>query len=253
MNKVQKFIWKRKIRFLVKKISRLIYSDRIPFSTTSEQDVFIDNISNKADPLHLLITYLVIQFTTQNISYTNFYEPIEENTVNKILEEFNQIYKFSGIKELSKEYRVALNSSLDLNRAKVHRNLRLTSSYIVNGREAYEKNEYSFEGMRYIREKNCKKSLSLIEQKKCKDSAEEIVKLNEKVKEVEQHYDSAVSKLIATAALDRLVDPKPEEQKTLPSMEATIELLKSRGAKLGNKTGAFLMPMSKEQKETRKK
>lgn len=208
MNKFREFIKRQQTWFLLNKVSKLIYSEKYLISTDDDREIFLTLIAGKNNKNKFLITCLAVQCVTRNISYQTFYEPFNKSAISEIFLEVNNIEKFST----SDDYTEALDLAIGYNRLKALRHLRLTSMYLVNGREAYKQSPNSFEGIRYIREKNNKRPLSIKEQQNCKKSADEIAELDKQVKETEERYQDAVSKLKAQAALDKIVQEVKEAQ-----------------------------------------
>jgi hypothetical protein len=132
--------------------------------------------------------------------------------VQEVISDLDDINKFSVEPELNNQYQELLTSAVELNLQKTLRFLRLTSLYLENGRIAYKQSPYSFEGSRYIREKNNKRPLTMKEQQDCKKSSDEISRLDQEVKEAEEKYEDALLRLHAQAALDKLIKEVRDEK-----------------------------------------
>lgn len=213
MNNLKHFIKKWRVKLLISKTSKVLYANNIPISTEIDRIAFFNELSKGKSKLSILKIYLVIQYLTKNISYSTFYKPIGEQAVYEILNEVEEIEKYSKYKRHT-EYQEALNASLNLHRIKADWYLSLACHYFERGHEAYKINEFSFEGMRYIREKNKKRPLTLKEQEICKKSANKISELEMEVREAEEAYQSAVSRQAAQRRIEQIIKEVKDAQTT---------------------------------------
>lgn len=212
MNKIKHFLKKQKLTSLLRRLTKTIYSDTALISSEQDRQNFVLKFSKKQNKLSILTTCLTIQHITRYISYQSFYNPVDKGVIHEIMSELDSIEKFSIQPELAEQYQKLLISAVELNLQKTLRLLRLTSSYLENGRIAYKQNPYSFEGSRYIREKNNKRPLTIKEQQDCKQSSEKITRLDQEVKEAKEKYEDTISRLRAQAALDKLTKEVNDEK-----------------------------------------
>ena len=217
----KKILKRLSLKRLIQKIIRLLYSDMNPISSELERRNFVTKISHNCSSVDLLKIYLSIQCITRDISFSKPYPAIPESEIEEILKELDKIESLSKIEN---EYLIV---SLNLHSLKANWNLSLTTHYFEKGREAYNKNRYSFEGMRYIKEKTVRRPLNLKEYEYCKKSANELEDLDIKVKEAEYNYQEHISDLAAQIALDKMKEEVEQDAKT-PGIKSKEQLIKER-------------------------
>lgn len=211
MNFIKRIIIKQKIKLQLGKVVEVIYSDTALFSTEKEQENFINQLSKSNSKIDLLVTYLAVEFATRNVSFKGFYEAVNRTAIDEIFDTVEKLEKYSEPNDLLEQNNSALDLTLNLHRLKANRLLHLVSFYFEKGRTAYKENPNSFEGMRYIQEKNNKKPLSLNEQKNLKKNVDKIHELDNQINHVAEQYENKLSELRAQAALDKIIQEVKEE------------------------------------------
>jgi hypothetical protein len=181
----------------INRVIRLLFSDRFQTETESEQDMFVKELCDTMDKRKLLFTYFCIQFVTTDISYSKFYPPITKKEIKDLSNELDRIDKYFYDEEFAK-------LTLKLHKLKAYRNLRLTSYYFNSGRRAFLTNNFSFEGLRYTKEKYLNRPLTIAEYNKTKESVKNISKLNADIDELENKYESHLTSLRVQEVIDNI-------------------------------------------------
>jgi hypothetical protein len=207
MGKIKYYFRRLQISYLIQKFEKLLYSNGLLLDTEDKIDHFITRLV-KGKSVHAEIkAYLVLHHITNKISFSNFHYFNKKDTIAAILNELDKFYGILG----PDSFNEGVSIFNHLNKGKVKRGMRLTNEYLVSGKKAYEENKHSFEGMRYIKEQNKLRSLTLIEQKKSMEFADEIAGLDREIKEVETKLDDKISTLKAQAVLDRIIEEVKKE------------------------------------------
>lgn len=165
MKGLKKILRRLSLKRAIRKVVQLMYSDIFPLSTEDGQKCFIEKVSSKNNNRNLLNIYFAIQLVRKNISFSSEYEPIQEKEIEEILVELEKIETYP--------YKLMLQA-LNVQKLQANVALRRASEYFRRGKEAYENNQHSFEGMRYIKEKNNKRPLALKEHEEQKKNSQEL-------------------------------------------------------------------------------
>ena len=156
---------RKQILRVVKLSHNLIFSEKYDLSIETEVEKFKIEIKNICkNQIQVLQSYLIInsilQYTCVSIEETNL------SSLSFLINDFQ--YK-SKDEEL-------LSLKIQVEESKLSINLLMIDAYVKAGKEAFEKNEYSYKGMIYRLEKAKKSAATLEEKKEFKNISEEIDK-----------------------------------------------------------------------------
>jgi hypothetical protein len=193
----KKLIRELHLKRRINRVTQLLFSDTLLTETQDEQDMFVRKVCSTMDQKKLLLTYICIQFVATDVSFKKSYPPITKKQIKDLLNELDRIDKYFYDAEFVK-------LTLNFHKLKAYRNLRLATYYFKRGREAFQTNNLSFEGLRYAREKNSNRPLTLAEYNNAKESAVAIYELDVDIKELENKYESHLGSLRAGEVVDNI-------------------------------------------------
>lgn len=151
---------------VVKLSHNLIFSEKYDLSSETEVEKFMAEIENICkNKIEVLQSYLIINSL---LKYS--FVSIEETDLSSLIFLINDFQYKSNDDEL-------LSLKIQVEEAKLRINLLMIDAHVKAGKEAFEKNEYSYEGMIYRLEKAKKSGANLEEKKEFKNISDEIDKL----------------------------------------------------------------------------
>jgi len=198
------------MKSLIREATESIYSEQFNFEKIYSQ---IESKSNKLKAL-IAIKYAV-----------SYNEPLKKADIIEALDE-----TIGTEKEVQKGKEMEI--FLDLLRDSVKLDWLKRTEYILNGKLANIKNEYSFEGSIYYLEKIKKGPATSIEREKWKSLSSEMLESEANLKRIEQEIldkmEEEDSNKKAQAALDKMVSEMKERRKNMTDEEIQEEIAQAR-------------------------
>lgn len=157
---------KKQILRVVKLSHNLIFSEKYDLSSETEVEKFMAEIENICkNKIEVLQSYLILNSL---LKYS--FVSIEETDLSSLTFLINDFQHKSNDDEL-------LSLKIQVEEAKLRINLLMIDDHVKAGKEAFEKNEYSYKGMIYRIEKTKKSAATIEEKEKFKNISDELVKL----------------------------------------------------------------------------
>lgn len=158
---------KRDISKLIKLATTEIYSEKFEFNELKNM------LAPSNNNIDLLKAFIAIQAVTKRVL------PVDKSDFDLAIEEF---ISAEQLLIETKEYETILG----LHQAKAEKGFLETKVYFTYGKNAYESNEYSYEGLKYKVEKIKKGPLTLEEHEKFKTLANQISETENKLAEIDE-------------------------------------------------------------------
>lgn len=169
---------RKKVNQIKKKIHlayELIYTEKYDLMQESEQENFIQKLTNTSNQIQLLESYFIVN------RITKYSLPITENGIADVKQELDNINL--KLNSTSNNLRTELQEAyLESEKAKMSCNLLIKQQHLITGKAAFDEDPYSFQGMIYKMEKAGRSPISLSELEKLKNLRDQ---LNESQKKID--------------------------------------------------------------------
>jgi hypothetical protein len=221
MNNVKQLFHRFILGKLIHKTVRLMFSQKITLSEDEDvNSILISKVARRATQIDLLRVYFAVLCVTKHISYNKPYVSCSNEDIEWILDELEKVEKFKN-KEVT-------DLSLELYRLRALDSLRLASYYFKRGFEAFMKDQYSFEGMRFDMEKIKSRPLTRIEFDRYKNWCAEYSEFKTRLTVVQMEYEEHILNLTAQQNLDNIIE-EVEMNKKLHGLKSKDQIDQERG------------------------
>lgn len=193
---------KKKVKRIKKKIHlayKLIYSEKYDFMQQSEQEKFIQKLTNTSNQIQLLENYFIVNCITK------YSLPINEIEIAYLKQELDNIKL--KLNSTSNNLRIELQEAyLKSEKAKMSINLLFKQQHLITGKAAFDEDAYSFQGLIYKMEKAGRRPISLLELEKLKNLWDQLYELQKKIDEKELELEEFKTEIEELKKLKEEID-----------------------------------------------